>query len=77
MPEGLRALENTLPSLPFPRSGSSGPLEEQCPAEGPVETRQHVGVNVGQACWESGGASLRKASDLAVQGHLRNSDETA
>ena len=32
------------------------------------------GVSVGQACLESRGASLWEASELAVQGHLRNSD---
>ena len=30
------------------------------------------GMSVGQACLESRGASLWEASELAVQGHLRN-----
>lgn len=46
-------------------------LKEGPPAEGPMETGQHMSADTGWACWESGGTSPREASDLAVWGHLR------
>ena len=61
MPEELRELKSSLPSLSFLRSSSTGPLEEELPTEAPVETGQDVGVNVEQACWESRGSSLQEA----------------
>lgn len=70
-----RALENALPSFSFPRTAR--PLEEDPPAEEPVETGQHVSVDTGWACWESGGPSPREASDLAVWGYLRSHDDMA